>query len=75
MPASLSALTPGQNPSAVYRKPFVGDPSFARPPDANNGSVALRPVLQAVDPTLVTPYNWQWSFGVQRRLPGEWVRV
>ncbi|MCC6857368.1 MAG: TonB-dependent receptor [Bryobacterales bacterium] len=73
MPVTLSALTPGQNPSAVYRIPFTGDPSFARPLDANNGSPALRPGLQAVDPTLVTPYNWQWFWGVQRRLPGDWV--
>ena len=70
---TLSALTPGQNPSASYRIPFVGDPSFARPLDANGGSTALRPSTQTVAQDLRAPYNLQWFFGVQRRLPGEWV--
>ena len=73
LPVTLSALTPGQNPSAAYRIPFVGDPAFARPLDASNGSAALRPALQTVDPTLRTPYSTQWFLGVQRRLPGDWM--
>ena len=72
IPVTLSALTPGQNPSASYRIPFEGDPAFARPLDASNGSTALRPALQAVDPTIRAPYNMQWSLNIQRRLPGEW---
>ncbi|MDZ4802499.1 MAG: TonB-dependent receptor [Bryobacteraceae bacterium] len=71
LPVTLSALS-GQDPSAAWRIPFVGDPSFARPLDAKNGSTALRPALQAVDPTIVAPYNMQWSFNIQRRLPGDW---
>jgi hypothetical protein len=70
---TLSALTPGQNPSSAYRIPFQGDPNFARPLDANGGSTALRPAVQTVDQGLVAPYNMQWFFGVQRRLPGEFV--
>jgi outer membrane receptor protein involved in Fe transport len=73
LPVTLSALTPGQNPSAFYRIPYQGDPSFARPLDALGGSTALRPGLQTVDPTLVAPYTWQWFLSVQRRLPGQWV--
>ncbi|HWQ52497.1 MAG TPA: TonB-dependent receptor [Bryobacteraceae bacterium] len=73
LPVTLSALTPGQNPSAFYRIPFQGDPSFARPLDALGGSTALRPALQTVDRSLQTPYVWQWFFGVQRRLPGDWM--
>jgi hypothetical protein len=72
LPVTLSALA-GQNPSAAYRIPFTGDPAFARPLDANGGNTALRPALQAVDPTIQAPYNMQWFFGVQRRLPGDWV--
>jgi hypothetical protein len=41
--------------------------------DDKGGSVALRPALQAVDPTIRTPYNIQWSFNVQRRMPGDWL--
>jgi len=70
---TLSALTPGQNPSSAYRIPFIGDPAFARPLDALNGSTSLRPGLQAVDQTLTTPYVTQYFFGVQRRLPGNWI--
>jgi len=70
---TLSALTPGQNPRSAYRIPFEGDPNFARPLDANGGSVALRPAVQTVDQGLVAPYNIQWFFGVQRRLPGDFV--
>lgn len=70
---TLSALTPGQNPSAAYRIPFAGDPNFARPLDANGGSVTLRPAVQTVDQGLVAPYNLQWFLGVQRRLPGDFV--
>jgi hypothetical protein len=73
LPVTLSALTPGQNPSASYRIPFTGDPAFARPLDASNGSVALRPALQAVDPTIRAPFNSQWSLTIQRRLPGDWL--
>lgn len=70
---TLSALTPGQNPRSAYRIPFEGDPNFARPLDANGGSVALRPAVQTVDQGLVAPYNMQWFFGVQRKLPGDFV--
>jgi hypothetical protein len=70
---TLSALTAGQNPAAAYRIPFVGDPQFARPLDANGGSTALRPGVQTVAQDLRAPYNIQWFFGVQRRLPGEWL--
>jgi hypothetical protein len=70
---TLSALTAGQNPSASYRIPFEGDPQFARPLDANGGSIALRPGTQTVAQDLRAPYNIQWFAGVQRRLPGDWV--
>lgn len=73
MPVTLSALTPGQNPSAAYRIPFVGDPGFARPLDALGGSAALRPSVQTVDVAIRTPYVWQWFAGVQRQLPGGWM--
>jgi hypothetical protein len=69
---TLSALA-GQNPSAAYRIPFTGDPAFARPLDALGGNTTLRPTVQTVDPNIVAPYNYQWFFGVQRRLPGDWV--
>lgn len=69
---TLSALTPGQNPQSAYRIPFTGDPAFARPLDANGGSVSLRPAAQTVDQGLVAPYNLQWFLGVQRRI-GQWV--
>jgi len=69
---TLSALA-NQNPRAVYRIPFTGDESFARPLDSFNGSTALRPALQTIDPTLQTPYAPQWFLGVQRRLPGDWI--
>lgn len=72
LPVTLTAAS-GQNPSASYRIPFEGDPAFARPLDDKNGSTILRPALQAVDPTIDAPYNIQWFFGVQRRLPGEWI--
>ncbi len=70
---TLDARTPGQNPQQAYRIPFGGDPGFARPLDANGGNTAIRPAAQTVDPSLVAPYNLQWFFGVQRRLPGRWV--
>jgi len=70
---TLSALTPGQNPSASYRIPFQGDPAFARPLDQFGGSAALRPGLQAIDQTITTPYTTQYFFGIQRRLPQNWL--
>ncbi|MCA1628283.1 MAG: TonB-dependent receptor, partial [Acidobacteria bacterium] len=73
LPVSLSALTPGQNPSAAYRIPFTGDPAFARPLDARGGSTALRPAVQTVDRNLRAPHTAQWFLGVQRQLPGNWV--
>ncbi len=72
LPVTLNALTPGQNPSASYRIPFTGDPAFARPLDDKNGSTALRPALQAIDQTIVAPYNMQWSLNIGHRLPGDW---
>jgi hypothetical protein len=72
LPVTLSALTPGQNPSAAYRIPFVGDPAFARPLDDKNGSNALRPAIQVIDPNLRAPYNLQYSLNIGRRLPGDW---
>ena len=72
LPVALSALS-GQNPSAVYRIPFDGDPAFARPLDALGGSTALRPSVQTIDQGLRVPYSYEWFLGVQRRLPGEWV--
>ena len=71
LPVTLSSQS-GQDPSAVYRIPFVGDPAFARPLDDKNGSLALRPALQAVDPTIRAPYNMQWTLNIQHRLPGDW---
>ena len=71
LPVNLSALS-GQNPSAVYRIPFNGDPAFARPLDARGGSTVLRPGVQTIDQNLRVPYDYQWFIGVQRRL-GEWV--
>jgi hypothetical protein len=73
LPVSLSALTPGQNPSAAYRIPFTGDPAFARPLDGRGGSTALRPALQTVDRGLVAPYVTEWFLGAQRQLPGDWM--
>lgn len=73
LPVTLSADTPGLNPSAFYRIPFTGDATFARPLDALGGSTVLRPSVQTIDPTLRAPYNWQWFLGIQHRLPGEWM--
>lgn len=70
---TLDARTSGQNPRAAYRIPFVGDPGFARPLDANGGNTAIRPGAQVIDQGLLAPYNWQWFLGVQRRLPGDWT--
>ena len=63
----------GQNPSAVYRLGFTGDPAFARPLDARGGSTALRPAAQTIDQNLRAPYTTQWFLGVQRQLPGNWM--
>lgn len=73
LPVTLSALVAGQNPSAAYRIPFNGDPSFARSLDARGGSTALRPSAQTVDQNLRAPYTPEWFIGVQRRLPGNWM--
>lgn len=70
---TLNATTPGQNPAAVYRFGFTGDPAFARPVDARGGSTTLRPTAQTIDQNLRAPYVTEWFLGVQRQLPGNWM--
>ncbi|HLE62850.1 MAG TPA: TonB-dependent receptor, partial [Pyrinomonadaceae bacterium] len=70
---AVSLTAPAQNPSAVYRFGFTGDPVFARPLDARGGSTAFRPTAQTIDQNLRAPYVTEWFVGVQRQLPGSWM--
>jgi hypothetical protein len=70
---AVTLTAPGQNPSAVYRFGFTGDPIFARPLDARGGSTAFRPSAQTVDQNLRAPYVTEWFLGAQRQLPGNWM--
>ena len=70
---AVSLTAPAQNPSAVYRFGFTGNPVFARPFDARGGSTAFRPTAQTVDQNLRAPHITEWFLGFQRQLPGSWM--